>query len=898
MVFMLASQWSYIEKNLRTPEDWERLNFVGDMPTLQACIDQRQETNNKVAIVCKCAMDFFDQKMSRLIHLRELPSGKMKIWKKREALLEILETKLFEILPEDAFSENSLEEKPCFYDFFKESLARCIVLHKQIFVFRCLTYLKMNIQLLPKEQDELHAKLGALTLYNQAALACNCLLDWIILEPSIAIPKACELFEKHVELLSAEKLYRWFVKNPEVKNNLKSILSQLISANKPNINSQLLRLVAFTSEQFTLLEKIAFLNCAQRAHNKSIFRFLLISLFDAKESLECYRDINKHVEFLSQSLIFWIENAPVFLQTPAPINCEEVSLKTIVQEIILDLLKYTNFSVVRFPYHPEPILDAEGLYGRQIKKRGFCAALLQNCFMESKERQKRSRWVAGLIAQKDASFDLLYRHFCRMSQKKAASEKIIDKLNKVLSVRTVINIPLTAHQVPQGKQKLFKWFLSRSTVLEKKVQNAWRIRVVYHEFFGKNGHTIEACLKKIGILENFLVKPLKCRFQWFRDVFFPISAGKVLIPFVGPKYACNDALEIKLRTILPYNSAYFTALPLQQQMMGNPYKFSKLYFGWMQSSELPFTCKESTFYFEGGNLLRVINRKNETIILCGALNLVCAFIVAELNQTFTSLEMQEKIQKKINELLGKNTLQVQLLKETKDVLKILYKRKDISLKDAYQAVAKIEVIRDELQEELQSPMLVLESGHGFDQAQLELHIDMYILPAPNGVVFVQSYEVTVHTLQEILDNSRLSFLELKVLNSFLKYARLLRRRDEKRLRAVCKQLEQLDLTVIKVPGIYVNKHYNINYLNSIAGQGSTGSFVITNGFKGIPGEGYLRDAFTMFLQAKGIDSVYFQGHDLKKTMETSPDWDLESLKMIQLFGGIHCRSLEFFSSLA
>ncbi|PJD97197.1 MAG: hypothetical protein CK425_03495 [Parachlamydia sp.] len=889
MVLSSGVQWRYIEENLRTSQDWDRLNFAGEIPG--GGRENQSHTNDKVALVCIYALEFFEKKMPSLIDLRQLPPIKIKVWNKRKTLLKLLENKLFEILPGDGH-----KKKPNFSDFFEESLAQCIVYRKQIYVFRCLTYLNMGTKLLPREEEKMHVKLKALTTYNHASLACRCLLDWIRLDPSTAIPRACELFKTNSELFSAKKVCSWFTEHPEVKKNLKVVLTQLIKANLAPINSQLRQLVAYAGEQFTFMENIRFLNCAKRVHNQVIFRFLLITLFDLKEPEECRKNLNKHIKFLSQILVLWIENAPAFLPTCFKQTYEESSSKKIIQETITELLNYTNFSIVRSPYYPEPILDSVGLYRRHIKKTAFCAALLRSCFSSQKEIQKRGRWVAEHIACKDTSFELLYRNFHQMSQKGASSLAILTKFKKVLAIRTTIGIPLIAHIVTPNKRQLFAGMIKPQLTISKEMQSAWKMKILCHEFFKSENHAIRECLAKIATLEGFSLKAIKSCSQWFRDVFFPLHNGSMLVAFAGPIHAHDKALETSLKAVLPKNSAYFASPPLQQHLMGHPYQFSARYFGWMHLKEkVPFNWKEATFYFEGGNLLRVINRKNEVTILCGALNLLCAYFVAEINQTFVSLDMKRKVEKKVDELLEKGVIQSHHLEETKRILKILNENEKSTSKDAYQAIAKIEVIRDVLQEELQHPMLVLESGFGFHQSQLELHIDMYILPAPNGVVFLQSYELTVSTLHRIIENGRLTFIEQKVLNSFLKYAKILQNRDEKRLLAILKQLEQLDVTVIQVPGIYVDEHFTINYLNAIVGQGNTGNFAITNGFKGIPGEDYLRDAFTLMLQAGGIDSVYFEGHDLEKTMETTPDWDLESLRMIQLIGGIHCRSLELFS---
>ncbi|MBS3904873.1 MAG: ankyrin repeat domain-containing protein [Simkania sp.] len=138
--------------------------------------------------------------------------------------------------------------------------------------------------------------------------------------------------------------------------------------------------------------------------------------------------------------------------------------------------------------------------------------------------------------------------------------------------------------------------------------------------------------------------------------------------------------------------------------------------------------------------------------------------------------------------------------------------------------------------------------------QVGYHLDTFMRPGPKGSFFVQDYELTNATIEEILANKealKLSTKETQICANYLKVSRDFHRKLNFLLSEVEAVLKEAGFAVLKAPGVFYdvspreqkvdrpmrleNDHllptHNVNFLNSVTGYSqTTGRFYyITSG---------------------------------------------------------------------
>lgn len=939
-----SRQLELIRTHLKDIEDWKTIELHDKYISLDASHTSKSVSLLKVKLICKHVFGYIQAQLNLLKPGLEISLKQDIEWIQNDHLLSIIETKLLK----------KFRKKTHPQFFFEKQLLQCFFLRDQIQI-HCILSLANSRPLLEDEINDLHLCLKHLALDNRYIPLVNEWLYKILLKNHSLGMKLCiRLFEAYPHLLFKENgggiaffnysiqthdvsffcflmahhatlidpllhrifekneksysklldalfihliknhhktaiknLYLWFNNYPKAKHRWAKTLLKMIKSNQKNTNKALISIFSEIYELLSCREKKQFLIRAKGYENLSVFQFLLLKNFDDKDSIPS-ASYNEYLLAVYACILFWIKD-------PSYLYCrlEEVfedSKDEIIKKLISIALKYSNHSLVRLPCYAEKDQKQSDSEEYPTKTSAFFLKLMGFCLQtRCKETLCRANYVASLMAKHDDSFHLFYRYYLKQKNEGKSLNKIECTFIKALSTKTPIKLGLNPHHVSSEKRQLLQSLVNTQEI-QKFKSSYWEFKTLFFEQSDNPATTLSNSLKSISKIEGFSTYALENRISWIRDCFFRLPSQEMLTPFIGTEKKPRTISETCLKKILPKSCTYFTpSFTLRHHLMGEAY--NNRYLDALEPSALPFQYKCATFYFEGGNLLHAINTQGYMMVLSGGLNVTYSYLIAEAHHTFNDRILQQRIIEKIEQLENQGILTEELINKTKKTLKHVLNR-SVSNADASKAIAKIEVIKDTMEKELGYPLVILEPAYGFQQNQLDLHIDMFVLPAPNGVIFLQSHHVTTQTLEHILSQARLSFLERKTLESFLEHALLLRERDEMRLQRIQEELEKKDFIVIPIPGIYINSEYTINYMNAIAGKGNSGDFIITNGFKGIPGESYLRDTFTLILQSAGINSAYFCGSPLNRILETTADIDKESHDYINLSGGLHCRTLE------
>ncbi len=305
--------------------------------------------------------------------------------------------------------------------------------------------------------------------------------------------------------------------------------------------------------------------------------------------------------------------------------------------------------------------------------------------------------------------------------------------------------------------------------------------------------------------------------------------------------------------------------------------------------------REVPFCFEGGNVLRAMNKQGEIIYLWGSYNLLYSL----LNCAFTFSGQEDDCLSSLSGLEGTSLCSEERIKFVAERLKKA-KLLDAFPDEKEQAwiaklcIAIIECTKEMVAQELKQRVLFL--GDAF-APQPEFHLDMFLLPAPGGKIFIQSPSKCVELLTTILKQTNLTYDQRRCLKAYLHNAKqqAKREKESKRLQRMAEELAQAGFELVQTAGIFsLNSRKGvtcaINFLNSIVGMGDKGPFCIANG-SGYCADHHLRKAFVELMAQHKIDLVYFTGRkteaEVSSTGEVNFDY-AEADKLLEDVGGIHC----------
>lgn len=395
-------------------------------------------------------------------------------------------------------------------------------------------------------------------------------------------------------------------------------------------------------------------------------------------------------------------------------------------------------------------------------------------------------------------------------------------------------------------------------------------------------------LKGIGSKENFMVIDSH-KFShlpditWLRDPLLILENKKVLVPSVVHTNFFSGYFEELIRLI--YGRHF------RGDVMGQVYheNFSER----LLEFSIP-GLKEAPFYFEGGNLIPAINQSGEKVYLCGANNIL--YSIANSRYLFSELKEKKNLIEQIKSLEKTPLFSKENLSFVQERLEEAIALREFSTTQkewiAKLTIACSKYIEKQMTNSLGHPVIVI--GEVF-KAPIAFHLDMFLLAAPEGLIFVQDFELCKTTLHHILQHVELSMNEKKRLRMYAEQADLHQKMHGQQLKAVEEILKNAGFKVVLVPGIYYDRSgaQIVNLINSIVGSGKKGRFCISNGSLH-PVDRHLRDAFTCILHAHGIDRVYFAGKKSEKDVwePLSCSTYFKAYDGLEKGGGVHCRTLE------
>lgn len=384
-------------------------------------------------------------------------------------------------------------------------------------------------------------------------------------------------------------------------------------------------------------------------------------------------------------------------------------------------------------------------------------------------------------------------------------------------------------------------------------------------------------LKQIAPYEGFQVQTFP-GLNWLRDPMLILDNKEVLVP------ACLHRGILNV-----FGLTHF--VELVQNLLSD----SSSVMGAIDSESVAQTSiagmKECPFYFEGGNFLPAINVEGEKIYLCGASNVL--FSILNARHLFSSNEKKMALLEEMkNSQFSKEAITlVQSRLEKGELLS------QFSSQEDKEFLAKVTIALTKHIEKLMAETVkgkVIMIGEVFE-SQPDYHLDMFLMPAPNGLIFIQDFSLTAQVLKRIANHLHLKPEERKRYEEYLMMAEDQIKTRQQSLNRTAEILRKAGFNVIAVPGVFHDKHGApvVNFLNSVVGVGQNGPFCITNG-SSHPFDQHLRDAFAAFMKAYGINRVYYVGRESECVLGGDHPTHTYAAAEGSLGhgGGIHCRTQE------
>ncbi len=419
-------------------------------------------------------------------------------------------------------------------------------------------------------------------------------------------------------------------------------------------------------------------------------------------------------------------------------------------------------------------------------------------------------------------------------------------------------------------------------------QDEWRIRKI---FLGTNSRSFVQNFEEVGEKEGFTLEtPFwnneEESIAWLRDMVLLTPSGRILIP----KIVTFD------EEFWDTHNSFYSALGgdwLMGEVVLYPDSLEKL---------REIGAEEASVYYEGGNLTLGRNQKGKLFYLSGQGNLQMSFILhaerlihenlqglQEKWRAFTPEESQEIFQEAMV------FMQPALIRSG-----IIAKFANVSFYDiVIAAVLGLRQLRAEFMNELQLPTLFLGPPY---ELQAEFHIDLFVIPAPNGMVFVQDYSQTVAILEELLSEDHWSFEKRDNLEEYLTKAKLMEQKYQQQIKHIGAQLQLSDFKVCYVPGLY---HLNLvegddnssvakaAYINCIFGLDAQNEIYCISMGSVSHFESYFEKKFAESLHSYGVKKVYFLGRPTVGEVSYAGGLPyVYANEKLWRDGGIHCISLE------
>ena len=379
-------------------------------------------------------------------------------------------------------------------------------------------------------------------------------------------------------------------------------------------------------------------------------------------------------------------------------------------------------------------------------------------------------------------------------------------------------------------------------------------------------------LEDVASIEGFKATksepPLKIK--WLRDPVLILESGKVIVP-----------CRMRIDDIEVVNLFYGRIDSMMSRVAES---------GTSQELLQYKGVKEAPFYFEGGNLLPAMNQKGEVVYLSGVTNLLFSALNAHF--LFRSEEAKRQLQQEMEWLSRSfsDLLMVEMNLERAGLLNdVAQSAKGMC---ARIFLASVNYFAKQMEETLEAKVVSLGA---FLQPLPEYHLDLFMLPAPGGIVFLHDYDLSREVLLTISSTHKLTLEEQGRMRLYMTLVNKKQRRYGVLLKGIRQQLERAHFKVMPMTGFFdVNLERNaVSFSNAIMGTTEKGSYCITNG-SSHPFDRYLRKAFADQLYKGGISRVYFTGkatplNDVWRSITPANDYSEADLALLG-HGGIHCRT--------
>jgi len=450
-----------------------------------------------------------------------------------------------------------------------------------------------------------------------------------------------------------------------------------------------------------------------------------------------------------------------------------------------------------------------------------------------------------------------------------------------------LRLPVLAHTLPKNFVSYPFYRSSSITDRTQKCSHAsfWTLHkiIIGSKEDKETLHCYFRELSEIARLEGGLSLRICSETNWLQDIMIFSHSKELLIPrcLAWTKQTCLFMQQITADPLAPHMNAIpgkdLSQTVLQSGLQG---------------------AKEAPFCFEGGNILSALDLAGREISLSGTYNIL--YSVLNGYHFFSTPDKKKLLGKELQRLEGSELFSKDRLLLVQERLAQTGALSGFPQAQDRQFIAKLilagaQCVLNCMEESLGHPVLVL--GDLLD-SQPEFHLDLFLLPAPNGIIFIQDHKLSLLALQTISQNYRLMPDEKERVCSYLEFAKEKEKTDGDKLRKIASQLRQTNFTVVPVPGNFylpMNKPpYAIMpavcFLNAIVGMGKKGTFCITNGSSHSV-DRHLRDIYLHFLQKNGVQNVYFTGRSLLTAGEKGSlhEYGIAD-KGLEEYGGIHCRT--------
>ncbi|MBA3239441.1 MAG: hypothetical protein H0T62_14015 [Parachlamydiaceae bacterium] len=320
-------------------------------------------------------------------------------------------------------------------------------------------------------------------------------------------------------------------------------------------------------------------------------------------------------------------------------------------------------------------------------------------------------------------------------------------------------------------------------------------------------------LQEIANLEEFQLK-LVPYISWLRDPMLILNNKEILVPSrlnVG-------AIDLFSGKKPPFQVLINQLTSDQNASIMGAIESQKLFSAHIQG------VKESPFYFEGGNLLAAINQQGKKIYLCGAFNILYSLLNAQ--HLLNSAEKKKMVFKELDQVENHFSPDMLILAQErleKAGLLSRFTTKQEQLDVTRIVLATAKTIEKTMQTTLGDPVCVI--GDIFT-TQPEFHLDMFLLPAPEGIIFIQDDELCCKVLEMVSERYQLKPLEKKRLAIYQKNAEQRLQKNGEVLKGISETLSKLGFRVVPLPGLYHEQPglAIVNFMNAIIGKGKNGKF--------------------------------------------------------------------------